>query len=443
MKRLYQSFLATLALTAGLHAEGFRTDINPALLYYQAFMTAQNVNQADSDYLTTNSWRGQFTPEKPGTIVHVLELLPEKVGTSLGAYDSEFKLMRQAAQCRVPVDWGLDMTTGPELLLPHLSRAKQASQIARLRLQWALQTGHPAEGRDDVLATLALGRNLAHDGVLISALVQVAMENILLNVLADNYYRIPPETWQDLAAGFAAAPPRGTMEAAIAGGEKQCFYGWFERKIKTAKLANPGNEKAALAAIRQIFVNILGGGEGATESPKAQADRILKAAGGTSDGVMKLLEPMPGLYDEAAALMRLPAPDYESAIAAFMKKINEMPNPLVNEFFPALENCRRKEIVAEVKLAMLQAAAAYRTQGEAGLAAVADPGGKGPFQFQKFQFEGRERGFRLTSAYRQTGTDGAKGFAVTLIFDEKGGNPFFVDGPHAAEAVPKPAVTSH
>ncbi len=442
MKRLYQTFLATMTLTAGLHAEGFRTDINPALLYYQAFMTAQNVNQADSDYLTTNSWRGQFTPDKPGAIVHVLDLLPEKVGTSLSAYDSEFKLLRQAAQCRVPADWGLDMTAGPELLLPHLSRAKHASQIVRLRLQWALQNGHPAEGRDDVLATLALSRNLAHDGVLISALVQVAMENILLNVLAENYYRIPSETWQDLAAGFTAAPPRGTMEAAIAGGEKQCFYGWFERKIKAAKQANAGNEKAAVAAIREIFINIGGGGDATSETPTAQADRIIQAAGGTSDGVLRLLEPMPALYDEAAAVMRLPAPEYESAMAAFMKKIKEMPNPLVSEFFPALEKCRRKEIVAEVKLAMLQAAAAYRTRGEAGSATVADPGGKGPFQFQKFQFEGQERGFRLTSAYRQLGTDGANGFAITLIFDEKGGNPFFVDGPHAGEAVIKPAGNS-
>src|SRR6266699_2760432 len=147
-----------------LHAEQPRTDINPALLYYQAFLVAPDFSPADRDFLFNNDWRGQK--------------LTDRFGQLVAQYDNEFKLVRQAARSTVGCDWGIDMTPGPATLLPALARNKVVAQAARLRAPWDLQHGRQAEARDALLGAFVLGRNCSRDGTLISMLVQIAVETI-------------------------------------------------------------------------------------------------------------------------------------------------------------------------------------------------------------------------------------------------------------------------
>lgn len=63
-----------------------------------------------------------------------------------------------------------------------------------------------------------------------------------------------------------------------------------------------------------------------------------------------------------------------------------------------------------------------------------DPCGQGPFEFQRFSFQGVDRGFSLKS-----GLEGL-GFPCKLIFVEKEGPLFFSDGPKTGQPVP-PAQT--
>src|SRR5208283_1248461 len=102
-------------------------------------------------------------------------------GKFFAGYDSQFKLVRQAAQAAVPCDWGIDFSAGPATLLPQLARAKAITQAAHLRVMWELQHDRQADARDELLATFALGRNVSRDGTLISALVQIAIEAINCN----------------------------------------------------------------------------------------------------------------------------------------------------------------------------------------------------------------------------------------------------------------------
>jgi hypothetical protein len=81
-----------------------------------------------------------------------------------------------------------------------------------------------------------------------------------------------------------------------------------------------------------------------------------------------------------------------------------------------------------VWLAMLHTALEYRLHGESGLLNVTDPCGQGPFAFQRFVFEGVDRGFQLKSAFE------GSGFPEIMIFLEKSGSPFLLDGPHVGEA---------
>src|SRR5947207_11861492 len=175
MKSTCGLFLILIAGAVGTSGGPLRTDINPAQNYYQAFIVAPDLSEADHDYLFTNEWRGQK--------------LPERFGELVARYDNEFKLVRQAAQATVPCDWGIDMSPGPATLLPQLARCKAVAQAARLRAMWDLQNGRQEDARDELLAAFALARNSSRDGTLIAALVQIAMENILCAAVAENYYQ--------------------------------------------------------------------------------------------------------------------------------------------------------------------------------------------------------------------------------------------------------------
>jgi hypothetical protein len=78
---------------------------------------------------------------------------------------------------------------------------------------------------------------------------------------------------------------------------------------------------------------------------------------------------------------------------------------------------------------MVRAAVEYKLHGDSGFQSVADPCGQGPFVLRRFVFQGVDRGFQLTSALD------AGGFKQSLIFVEKDGDPFQVDGPHVGQAI--------
>src|SRR5437899_5842299 len=102
MKRLKSLSLSLLLITAAVASggsESFRTDINPALRYYQAYLVSPDLSQADRDYLFNREWRGQ--------------ILPDRFAELLAKYDKEFSQFRAAAQATAPCDWGIDMSPGP------------------------------------------------------------------------------------------------------------------------------------------------------------------------------------------------------------------------------------------------------------------------------------------------------------------------------------------
>ena len=185
----------TVALV-GAGGQPSSTNINPALLYYQAFLVApEPLPQAEWDYLS--SYEGRSQP------------LPARYAGILAGYDNQFRLVRQAARATAPCDWGTDLSAGPATLLPQLAPAKAVMVAARLRLAWDLQHGRQAEACDDLLAAFTLARNLPRNGLLISVLVQIAMESIACYMVAENFDQFSPETLQQLAAGLeATATPR-------------------------------------------------------------------------------------------------------------------------------------------------------------------------------------------------------------------------------------------
>jgi len=424
MKKMTSTHFCLLIALGGAAIAGgqpVRSDINPALLYYRASQLAPDLSPPDRDYLFNNDWRGQK--------------LPERFGDLLARYDNQFKLARQAAGSSAPCDWGIDLSPGPATLLPHLARNKAIAQAARLRAMWDLQQGRPADAAEDLLAALALARNGSRDGTLISALVQIAIENIVCATVAENFYQFSPETLKTLADGIDTAPARGTVAGCVST-EKSFFHDWLTGKILKLQQENPGNDAKALAAIQELIAGLEGQDEGQTNQVQPRLwELVTKAAGGTSAGILKLLADEEPFFQKLAAAMAAPYPESEDQMKQFSEDIQKSSNPFVRHMFPAWEKCRKRELPVLVALAMVRAGVEYKLHGEEGLKSVTDPCGSAPFAFQRFMFEGVDRGFELKSAYN------GLGFPSVLIFVETEGSPFEVKGKDAGQAVPKSATT--
>ena len=427
MKSMKPICLSLLILSGTLlvaRGETFRTDINPALLYYRAFLLApEPMSEADRNYLESGKGKEQKLPERFGRIV--------------AGYDNEFLLVRQAAHATVPCDWGIDLSAGPNTLLPHLGRAKAVAQAAQLRAVWDLQHGRQDDARDDLLAAFVLGRNAgSNDAILIGALVQYAIEALDYDTVAQYFGEFSPETLKQLVDGFDAAPARRTMADCVPT-EKFGFYDWQLSKILELQKAHPTDDAKVMAGFRDCGVVTAMNYVGYTNF----WPRLVAASGGTSEGVLKLLREEEPLFPRIAKIMALPQPEYETQAEQFLADIHESQNPFtagLSLYFtgfvlgggPKLQG-RPREFKVQAQVAMVCAAAEYKLHGESGLKSVMDPFGNGPFSFRRFVFKSVDRGFELKSAY--AGADAP----FVMIFVEKQGAAFQITGPDAGKAIDK------
>ncbi len=400
--------MAAAGWTAG--AQEFRTDINPALRYYQAMIMGAELAPADHDYLFTNEWRGQP--------------LPARFGELMDGGAKRLRAVREAGRATVPCDWGIDLSAGPETLLPHLGRCKALGHMALLRVLWELQEGKEAEAREDLAATYALARNTSRDGTLIAALVQCALENMVMVSVAENYYRLSGATLQELSLRFDTAPARGSMAAAIVTGEKECSHFWLERHVAQWQKENPGDDTKVMEKLRTLFKTF--GDDSGSNAFVTVLDKL-----GTSEAMLKMLRDEDPFYERAAEIMTLPHGAFEKEVAQFTGEVERSGNPMLMLTFPSVLKSRQKEFEAVALREMARAAVAYKMRGPEGLRTVNDPFGHGPFQYERFLFQGVDRGFKLTSAYAE------RGFAETAIFVESAGPSFHCVGPSAGQPLSK------
>lgn len=440
VKSICLSLLVVAGVSAGASGQPSATNINPALLYYQAFLVAPDLSEADHDYLWMTEWQGQ--------------VLPERFGKIMAGYDNEFRLVRQAARATVPCDWGIDMSEGPATLLPHLARTKAVLLTAKFRALWALQHGRQADAREDLVAAFVLGRNVARDGTLISTLVQGAMTMIDCWTVAELFGQFSTENMQQLLEGMDAAPARRTGADCVPT-ERAFFQDWVLRRIQELQQANPGDDAKVMAGIHDLFASTLylqketeepqpgqtrmAGSAGpvptalaleGSSQPGNWWEGLTQAAGGTSAGMVKLIRDLDSFDQPLALALALPHGEYESGMEQLKAEMQRSPNPLPSLLLPAWENVRSKELRALLDLAMVRAAVEYKLHGLAAMQSVTDPWGPGPFELQRFVFQGVDRGFELKSACR------VNRWQEVRIFVEKEGPPFYVGGRIAGQARP-------
>lgn len=394
--------LVTTPATAQ-NEDSFRTNINPALLYYQSFLVEPHLEQSDWDYLYTNEWKA---PQ-----------LDEHFGKLLAEFDTTFRLVRQAANSKVPCDWGIDWSAGDNTLLTPLAYAKGVALNANRRANWDLQHGRQDDAREDLLAALVLGRNMTRDGTIISVLVQAAIENIVCDNVAENFGRYSPEQLQRIVEGIYAGPPRGTASDAIISEQSNIIQNSLLRKVEDLQRANSEDDRAVMEGVRKLMTN-----EGQTNFwPKVE-----KASGGTSEGVVRLLREREQFAERMAKeVTAVPGEKFQAKAGELEAEFTNSPNPFIAEAVAPFLRTRVRELRALTLMAMVHAAVEYRMHGKSGFKSVPDPCGNGPLKFERFSFEGVDRGFKLTSAFDMHGTS-----KPVLIFVEKEGSSFEVDGQH-------------
>jgi hypothetical protein len=426
MKALYSLCITSLLLAlpqVGVCGESSALNINPALLYYQAFLVApEPLPQAEWDYLS--SYEGRSQP------------LPERYAGILAGYDNQFRLVRQAARATAPCDWGTDLSAGPATLLPQLAPSKAVMVATRLRVAWDLQHGRQTEACDDLLAAMTLARNLPRNGLLISMLVQGAMEAIACDLVAENFGQFSTESLQQLAAGLEATPPRGTVAGCVPG-EKVLSQDWLLHHIEELQRAHPGDDAKVLAGLREMLVPVFDVVAREGEQDKAQQakwwESLVQAAGGTSEGVVRLIRDMEPFNQRLAGVLALPYGEYQEQWKQLKAEVQQSSNPLPGLSMTFWERSRTREFKVMTFLAMVRAGLEYKLHGSAGLQSVKDPCGEGPFGFRRFVLQGADRGFELKSVCP------AEPWPHVLIFAEKEGPPFYVSGRYGGQARPRTA----
>ena len=419
IKLLSLSLLLLASSFALVRAESFRTDINPALLYYRAFLATPEPGLSDADRAYLESKKG------------LEQKLPERFGKIVAGYDHQMQLVQQAAHSRVPCDWGVDLSTGPNTLLPHLARARVVVRTAQLRAGWALQHGRQEDARDELLAAFVLGRNAGSDHLVISAFVQNSIEGMIYGAVAFHFGEFSPDTLKQLAAGFDAAPARCTIAACMP--SEKSLGDWALTRLVELQNAYPGDDAKVMAEYRDSGLVTAMNSVGHTNF----WPRLVAASGGTSAGVLKLLRETEPLFPRLAEILALPQPEYETQAKQFKADARLSKNPFWSSFDlltgwdlgGSRVHPRATEFRAEAYLAIVHAAVEYKLHGEAGLKSVMDPFGSGPFSFRRFLFKGVDRGFELRSAY--SGTQAP----FVIIFVEKQGPLFQISGADAGKAV--------
>lgn len=387
---------------------GGRTNINPALLYWQASVLLPNLSPADSYHFQTNYWRAMP--------------LDDRIREILERYNSVFAHLHRAAEQKEPCDWGHDLSQGPTLLLPGLSKAKFMAQLAQLRFRWHLESGRPLEASREWGSTLHLARQLSTDGILISMLVQYAIENMLISTVAENWFRLDQGTLDRIEASIQSAPPPGRFVRCVET-ERTSFRDWLVTQIQNFRASSP-DDTAALTKLGECLHQL-------DDTDPESGRRIIQAFGGTSAGVLQGLKDLDPAYDRIIALGGLPFSDYVKSAETFWAEVDRSTNRFAPMFLKPLSQSKLKEFKADTRMAILRAAIAFRRNGEAGLRSITDPLTGGTFELRRSVFEGVDRGFQIRSRADH------ESILPWQTFLESDGPAFYLDGPNAGKAVTK------
>lgn len=309
-----------------------RKDINPALLYWQAFALFPELDDGESALLGAEKHDAVSVEEK--------ELARR--------FDEAFLLIARARTQKTPCDWGADVADGPHAFTPDWKKVRTAAYAGILRARVALAEGDQARVRDELLGISVMSRHAASSANLVGTMVQVAVGLKVLDFIAAHFDELTPQTRSEISAGLQSAPPRVTVADAI-NNERTGFQEWLLAQIETAR-AQETNDAKVLDQFRAVVAGVF-------ENEPVLADRIIHASGGTSAGVVRYIKAVEPFYKRAEVIARANAKDVRRETSEFEAEINNTRNLFARTVIPNVGKARTRELEFESRLSKLPNAA--------------------------------------------------------------------------------------
>ena len=309
-----------------------RQDINPALLYFQAFSQFPELDEAESKLLTSDAV-GDVSAEERAVARR---------------FNAVFKLLHRARTMKTPCDWGADIADGPHAFTPNFIKIRTAAYAAALRARVALTDGEQGGARDELLAASALGRNAAAGASLVGTMIQVAVDGKVLDFISAHFDQLKPQTRAELATGLNGPPLRQTVADAMAN-EQAGFCDWLSEKLEGYRAKEPDDAKV-LEQFRTLMTKTF-------SNESDLEDKIIEASGGTSAGIIRYVKAVEPHYARCFAIARAPASDVKRETAEFEKAINATTNLFARVVIPNIGKARATELKFEERLSRLPNAA--------------------------------------------------------------------------------------
>ena len=280
---------------------------NAAVIYWTAFSALPTITQEQREMMTAAAKT-------------TLEPIPKDVRATLTQYEIALHEMHRAVQCEA-CDWQLDYAAGPHLLLPHLQHARDLAWAGLVRARVRFAAGENEAALNDVLAVLRMGRDCGRSPVIISMLVDVAVERLAIEMLAAHLSQLTPDQLSQLPQRLQALPQTATAAEGFRK-ESDMFGGWVGRRIEEegAKLNDPKAGARILGVIQKE--DLLG--DDLTTGIDAEAKRRRELVQSlTLEELRSAVHRLQADYDELAKIVELPFAERGPKFAAFQAGLDQ------------------------------------------------------------------------------------------------------------------------
>lgn len=210
---------------------------NAAVNYWQAFGLMPEWTEDEKK--VRESLPEDFSVSLPAGVKE----LTERSGAALKALEPATRLEK--------CDWQLDIAQGPMLVLPHVQKARELARQSDLRARYRFSQGDSAGAIDDIRASLGLSRAIGKDQLLISMLVQIAIDRESMNLAAAFLPQLS-ETERKQLLDVCQQSRAGTALVDSLRMEKKVFGGWLKAEFEKAT-AGKGAEESAGEFLKSLW----------------------------------------------------------------------------------------------------------------------------------------------------------------------------------------------
>ncbi len=282
--------------------------------------------------------------------------------------------------------WAVSVEEGPNANIPHLSKAREIALIACLQADASFAGGDASAATDNLGAVITLGRHCGADAILISLLVDFAIERLAIDTIAANLSSLDQEQLKALEQELESLPTLPTVADGVRA-EKELWVGWMIQV-----LSKPDGKEQLLALLSSVLPD---SGE---EIVKHSREELLTA-----------VEDVYEFYDRLAEEAAKSPDEVRQAEKRLMAEpgIKGPGRDLAVGLVPAIGSARAAEAEHQTRLALIKAAVAVQLDGPDVLQndAYRDPFGSGQFTYTK-----KANGFELRSSFVDR-----KGEPVSLV----------------------------